>query len=1119
LAGPKEYLDSFALLSRDTTEEQRRSLWRQGIATLARAAIAQQPVPLEGINPDLLLKAVGTALNAGLVDELDWLSPPAAAAAIYELAAAIPESPQRRELGRRVVARLNEGDARTFVALATSLAAESRRLLTGPTMRARVALALELPAGKGVSADALALALISRPDLRREWLVDPSSGSLPSRRIAARLLERAARESARRAQLGDTGSLRTFEEPSVAGAWNRLLADRESLVWRHVAVARGLLARAMPDMAEEIDRHLGTDLTPTEWRRAAVSLVAGIGTEPDKALASCLKLLEDRSLRRDMGLAGAMVFGLGPAAEAEPEAAETLLDEVVRVGGLEASEALVELRREFADVPFGDRAAEYARTWLQGLLEKRRIDDDGRVALCEALIQELSSLSERARPTLRDSLDLALDAFVEKSARQAHTEARLVFQAALEVVAGLEQGQEDDAEGRRNTFRALRELDVAVLVNATLYDLLAVGARGKGDGDATSSLDVLFERFTNWMLRREHKPIESSASIRHLTLRLTRMRTLLHLVDSDGSYGEDITGQRRERRKRTAALLLRRASEDVPSPLRRVVCAALARSCDALVRDGLHELSDVFVAVADNVSAEHDLHTLAEASMMPDFQPLMTAYAGLVHVVQESKRSGRQVRAALDAVEQLAQSLPWTSSLRVSALRSGLLDLGRDLEVIASARSLQELTEAAEGSIMERAGATVSALTQITMGARWRTEESRARDLPASSEGLYMLERAIRRELQESTEMFEEVVSMVSGTLRQELPPAIAEAVAVVLERIRTYPAVGPPARYDSFVPPPPKEAPLPPWMPPHRTMGGFYVVRALGRGGVASVFVVKRVEEKQVETAENFALKVPDYNAEVARTLSEEEFLTLFRDEAGALLALPFHRNLARFVTFDAGARPKPILVMELVEGPMLERVIDRGDLDMHKAFALLDGVGAGLANMHRVGIGHLDIKPANVILRESGKVKGGGKSTLPTPVLVDFGLAGRHLRPGCATGPYGAPEIWGLFENEIPHPSPLAADTYAYACLCYEVLTGDVLFEAPDELATINSHLGHDGDPPRLQALRRTRGLDVLCDQIANALRRHPSDRITVEELREGIAELGPGLYNRPWPLRPAD
>ncbi len=1118
MAGPKDYLDSFALLSRDTTEEQRRSLWRQGIATLARAAIAQQPVPLEGINPDLLLRAVGTALNAGLVDELDWLSPPAAAAAIYELAAAIPESRERRELGRRVLARLNEGDAGTFVALATSLAAESRRLLTGSTMRARVALALELPAGKGVSADALALALISRPDLRREWLIDPSSGSLPSRHIAARLLQRAAGESARRAQQGDTGSLRIFQEPSVAGAWKRLLVDRESLVWRHVAVARGLLAHALPDMAEEIDRHLAADLTPTEWRRAAVSLVAGIATEPDRTLARCLRLLEDQSLRRDPGLAGAMIFGMCPAAEAEPEAAEILLDEVVRVGGLEASEALVELRREFADTPFGDRAARYARAWLEGLLNGGRIDDDGRVALCEALIQELQPLSARARPTLRDSLDLAVDAFVEKSARQAHIEARLVFHAALEMVAELEQGNEDDPEGRRNTFRALRELDVAVLETATLYDLLAVGGKGKDAGEATVSLDDLFERFTNWMLRREQKPIESSSSIRHLTLRLKRMRTLLHLVDSDGSYGEDVTGQRRERRKNTAALLLRRARDDVPSPLRRVVCAALARSCDALVRDDLYELSDVFVAVSDNVAAEHDLNTLAEASMMPDFQPLLAAYAELVRVARESKRSGRQVRAALDALERLAQSLPWTSTLRVSALRNGLLDLGRDLEVIASARSLHDLTEAAEGSIMERTGDTVSALAQITLGARWRVEESRARDLPASSEGLHMLERALRREVQESTEMFEEVVSMVAGTMRQELPPAIAETLILVLDRVRTYPADGPPVRYDSFVPPPPKEAPLPPWMPPHRTLGGFYVLRALGHGGVASVFVVKRVEEKQLEHAENFALKVPDYNAEVARTLSEEQFLTLFRDEAGALLALPSHQNLARFVTFDAGARPKPILVMELVEGPSLERVIDRGDMDMRSAFAVLDGVGAGLSRMHGAGIGHLDIKPANVILREPAMARAASKSPPATPVLVDFGLAGRHLRPGCATGPYGAPEIWGLFEDEIRNPAPMAADTYAYACLCYEVLTGGILFEAADELATISGHLSHDGDPPRLQALSGSRGLDALRDLLGNALRKHPAERIGVDELREGIAELSTGFRDHPWPLRSA-
>jgi len=239
---------------------------------------------------------------------------------------------------------------------------------------------------------------------------------------------------------------------------------------------------------------------------------------------------------------------------------------------------------------------------------------------------------------------------------------------------------------------------------------------------------------------------------------------------------------------------------------------------------------------------------------------------------------------------------------------------------------------------------------------------------------------------------------------------------------------------------------------------------------------------------------------------------LALFRQEANALLALQAHPNLAAFVTFDAGARPKPILVMELVEGPSLARVIDRGDLDMARAFTVLDGVGAGLASMHRAGIGHLDIKPANVILREPAR----GEAGSATPVLVDFGLAGRNLRPGCATGSYGAPEVWGLVPHEIREPSPMAADTYAYACLCYEVLTGKTLFLASDELSTIGAHLVHDGDPERLVALRRQGGLDALCDLLGRALRRHPAQRIAVEELRVGLSAVGKGLSEREWPLR---
>jgi serine/threonine protein kinase len=200
---------------------------------------------------------------------------------------------------------------------------------------------------------------------------------------------------------------------------------------------------------------------------------------------------------------------------------------------------------------------------------------------------------------------------------------------------------------------------------------------------------------------------------------------------------------------------------------------------------------------------------------------------------------------------------------------------------------------------------------------------------------------------------------------------------------------------------------------------------------------------------------------------------------------------------------------VMELVEGPTLERVIERGELSMERAFSLLSGIAEGLESMHRVGIAHLDVKPSNVILRAPLDTE-----PTSTPVLVDFGLAGRHIRPGCATGPYGAPEIWGLVPDGWD-PRPMPADVYAFSCMAYEVLTGDTLFEAQNELAVINSHLSHDGYPDKLMALRQNPRLTAVCDLIANGLRQDPDERISVREMHEGLYELGPGLSSLSWPL----
>ena len=209
-----------------------------------------------------------------------------------------------------VLQRLRRGDAATFVSVATQLALGSQRALSGRSIRARVALALSLPIGIVNNVDALALALISRQDSSRDWLRAPATGSLPSRRLAARLLERAAREAARRAAEGDDTGIRVFCTPAVREAWERLLADRETLVWRHVASARGLLGSSMPIFREEMRRHLDPEFTITEWRRAAASLAASIAVEPEEGLRACRELLESVVFQQDHGIAAAMIAPL-----------------------------------------------------------------------------------------------------------------------------------------------------------------------------------------------------------------------------------------------------------------------------------------------------------------------------------------------------------------------------------------------------------------------------------------------------------------------------------------------------------------------------------------------------------------------------------------------------------------------------------------------------------------------------------------------------------------------------------------------------------------------------------------------------------------------------------------
>jgi serine/threonine protein kinase len=354
--------------------------------------------------------------------------------------------------------------------------------------------------------------------------------------------------------------------------------------------------------------------------------------------------------------------------------------------------------------------------------------------------------------------------------------------------------------------------------------------------------------------------------------------------------------------------------------------------------------------------------------------------------------------------------------------------------------------------------------------------------------------------------------------VRQDLPPLFAEVVARVLMRVGRLPRQPQASSEITQVTKRRRQLHLPAWLPPSRIIGGFFVVRPIGTGAGGSVFVARRSEERHEEGAETFAMKVPAYSGSAAHTLSEEEFMQLFREEAGTLLTLPRHPNIAGFVTFDAGARPKPILVMELVRGNTLEGLLDRRALNMRVVLDVLDGMAAGLQAMHDVGLAHLDVKPANVILRTDvvaprrtrGEVR-------EVPVLVDFGLAGRKVRPGCGSPYYGGPEVWD-FSSFGNHTDPRATDVYAFCCLAFELFTGTTLFAGDSLPAIFAAHISHDSDPPGLAWMCEHSRHQALGDLLSAGLAREPGQRFSIKALREGLLDLGhDGLADMTWPIRP--
>ena len=144
--------------------------------------------------------------------------------------------------------------------------------------------------------------------------------------------------------------------------------------------------------------------------------------------------------------------------------------------------------------------------------------------------------------------------------------------------------------------------------------------------------------------------------------------------------------------------------------------------------------------------------------------------------------------------------------------------------------------------------------------------------------------------------------------------------------------------------------------------------------------------------------------------------------------------------------------------------------------------------------------MKPENIVLRGDAE-----------PVLVDFGLAARRIRPLCLTGPYGAPEVWSPKEAAVSNPA--SADIYSFGCVAYELLTSEVLFQASTTTAQILAHAIHDGAPPGIEALSRR--APEVGSLLRRCLRRQPRSRTNASALRAQLGAIAKRFQTRTWPL----
>jgi dienelactone hydrolase len=237
-------------------------------------------------------------------------------------------------------------------------------------------------------------------------------------------------------------------------------------------------------------------------------------------------------------------------------------------------------------------------------------------------------------------------------------------------------------------------------------------------------------------------------------------------------------------------------------------------------------------------------------------------------------------------------------------------------------------------------------------------------------------------------------------------------------------------------------------------TLDHFKVLERIGAGGFGEVYRARDIRVDRL-----VALKVLPEDF-----LEGEERRARFEREAKLLASLN-HPGIAILYSFEEipgsssasssfpSSPTRHVLVMELVEGETLHAALANGPLPVSEALPIAIQIADALAEAHRAGILHRDVKSGNVMLTSRGQVK-----------VLDFGLA-KRLETEYGSGEAG-PELTreGTTLGTLSYMSPeqllgkavdRRSDLFSFGVVLYEMVTGRLPFEGSTTVAVADAIL----------------------------------------------------------------